>query len=359
MWTWFQGETWVQYYQDLLALFHAGELGGIALHVYTHGYDVAMVNTDVTRPDQHPTLLGGIHEYRDYLSGTPTWARNLPVYITETDQDLPWNDVNVGWIQALYQDINDWNGGADHQKIQAAALYRWSAGDPTQHGPLELWWLKDQGGLKSDFRSAVTHDYPSPAPTQPTEPKANACSLGGSSQSQNGFTISGAINDYWNTHGGLTVFGLPWTNARSLINSSGDRVCQQLFERARIEIQLDKNNQITLGRLGAERIPRDQDMINANPRGYDHSGGNTASCQTFPGVAGVTQICGQIKDYWNSHGGLGIFGYPLTNMFRYTNDAGQAYDAQYFERARLEVHPEDGTVKGGLLGDEINFGNRL
>jgi len=255
---------------------------------------------------------------------------------------------------------------AADQRIQAVTLYRWSAGDPTQHGPLELWWLKDQNGLKADFRTAASLNYASPAPIQPTEPKTNDCSLGGSSQSQNGFTISGAINDYWNTQGGLTVFGLPWTNARKLINSSGDRVCQQLFERARIEIQLDKNNLITLGRLGAERIPRDQDMINSNGLGYDQSGGNTADCRSFPEAPGTTQICGQIKAYWNSHGGLGILGYPLTGLFRYTNDpdangVSHTYVAQYFERARIELHPENtapNAVQGGLVGAEINFGTR-
>jgi LPXTG-site transpeptidase (sortase) family protein len=49
--------------------------------------------------------------------------------------------------------------------------------------------------------------------------------------------------------------------------------------------------------------------------------------------------------FWDSHGDLPVFGYPITEVFI---ESGQA--VQYFERARLEWHGELGLVQVGHLG---------
>lgn len=72
---------------------------------------------------------------------------------------------------------------------------------------------------------------------------------------------------------------------------------------------------------------------------------------------------GKILTYWNQHGGLARFGYPITEVFSETNEqTHQAYQVQYFERARFELHPEfAGTpyeVLLGLLGVTVTK-NRL
>ena len=55
---------------------------------------------------------------------------------------------------------------------------------------------------------------------------------------------------------------------------------------------------------------------------------------------------GGFRDYWQAHGGLPIFGYPLTEEF---TEGG--YTVQYFERNRFEYHPEyAGTPYAVLLG---------
>jgi hypothetical protein len=47
------------------------------------------------------------------------------------------------------------------------------------------------------------------------------------------------------------------------------------------------------------------------------------------------------RAYWERHGGLAQFGYPITDAFEQVSSAaGRAYTTQYFERARLEYHPE-------------------
>lgn len=56
--------------------------------------------------------------------------------------------------------------------------------------------------------------------------------------------------------------------------------------------------------------------------------------------------------YWQENGGLGLFGYPISDQIRETIEGtGETYVAQYFERARFEQHPELGDpVVLGLLG---------
>jgi subtilisin family serine protease len=49
---------------------------------------------------------------------------------------------------------------------------------------------------------------------------------------------------------------------------------------------------------------------------------------------------GTFRQYWRAHGGLPIFGYPISEEFLERGDDGRDYVVQYFERHRLELHPE-------------------
>lgn len=65
--------------------------------------------------------------------------------------------------------------------------------------------------------------------------------------------------------------------------------------------------------------------------------------------------------YWQAHGGLPQFGYPLTAEILEVNPADQkTYIVQWFERNRFEWHPENkGTefeVLLGLLGKQLTIG---
>lgn len=59
--------------------------------------------------------------------------------------------------------------------------------------------------------------------------------------------------------------------------------------------------------------------------------------------------------FWEEYGGLDIFGYPISDRIHVTDpDTGEIYTAQYFERARLELHPSLGsTILLGSLGVEV------
>ncbi|MFM7679617.1 MAG: class F sortase, partial [Roseiflexaceae bacterium] len=50
-------------------------------------------------------------------------------------------------------------------------------------------------------------------------------------------------------------------------------------------------------------------------------------------------IGGRIRAYWEKHGGVRIFGYPIGAQMDVPVE-GIMRTVQYFERNRLEVHPE-------------------
>lgn len=68
-------------------------------------------------------------------------------------------------------------------------------------------------------------------------------------------------------------------------------------------------------------------------------------------------VCGGFRRFWETYGGLPIFGYPLTDEF-----VQDGLTVQYFERARFEWHPgawpERWDVLLGRLGAEA-LGSQL
>ena len=136
----------------------------------------------------------------------------------------------------------------------------------------------------------------------------------------------------------------------------------QWFERARFE-QHNENQKpydVLLGRLGAFSAEGRKDTPF---RGIDSPGGSAYYTKETRHTVGDSSEGGQaILKAWQSKGGLAQFGYPLSQPFqevtRETDPsvAGKSFLVQYFERQRLEYHPEaKGTafeVQLGRLGAE-------
>jgi hypothetical protein len=70
--------------------------------------------------------------------------------------------------------------------------------------------------------------------------------------------------------------------------------------------------------------------------------------RTFP-ETGKT-VRGEFLGYWDSHGGLLRFGYPISDQMEEQSDTdGKTYKVQYFERAVFELHPENQPPYNVLL----------
>lgn len=165
---------------------------------------------------------------------------------------------------------------------------------------------------------------------------------------QTGYSIWGPFEAYWNAHGGLAQFGLP----RTSVYPAGQGYDAQWFERALFTYDPSKPDpyKVELNLLGT--------MI-AQKR--------TAEAPFLPAKAGTSEqffvatnhnLSDKFLDYWQSTGGLAIYGYPISEPFmEQSKSDSKMYLVQYFERNRLELHPElAGTkyeVQLGLLGSEL------
>jgi sugar lactone lactonase YvrE len=76
-----------------------------------------------------------------------------------------------------------------------------------------------------------------------------------------------------------------------------------------------------------------------------------ASAQTAEHCFAETGFCisGRIREYWEQNGGLPVFGLPLGPQ-QADQIEGKTFQAQLFERTRLELHPENARPYDVLLG---------
>ena len=135
----------------------------------------------------------------------------------------------------------------------------------------------------------------------------------------------------------------------------------QYTERARFEWHPEnrgKESQVLLGRLGAD-LASQAPKPRANEPPFrpapvpGFAGSPTCgSCHLlyFPETGHA--IGAELQAYWQNNGGIPVFGYPLSEAFQERSPTdGKTYLVQYFERNRLEYHPQNkGTPFEVLLG---------
>jgi len=161
---------------------------------------------------------------------------------------------------------------------------------------------------------------------------------------QTGHSLDGAFRRYWEKQGGLAVFGFPLSEPfLELSATDGKLYTVQYFERNRFELHPENagtNYEVLLGLLG-----REQTSGRNFPPGTPSNGGQ------YFAETGYT-LDNRFLNYWQSKGGLALFGLPISEAF---SENGQII--QYFERNRFELHPENtGTqyqVLLGLLGRDL------
>ncbi|MBI4319668.1 MAG: PD40 domain-containing protein [Chloroflexi bacterium] len=161
---------------------------------------------------------------------------------------------------------------------------------------------------------------------------------------QTGHFVRGEFLSFFDSRGGLDIFGYPRTEQ---FFQEGRIV--QYFQRHRLEwwpenpapyrVQLMLIGSVLFGPgqppIAPEQIPAPDDPN----RRY------------FPEIGHTVSFA--FKEFFESRGGLEIFGYPITEPL-----VENGLSVQYFQRARFEEHPTLSppyNVSLGLLGDQYVF----
>ncbi len=148
-------------------------------------------------------------------------------------------------------------------------------------------------------------------------------------------TLEGAFLEYFEQHGGVEVFGYPISEP---FLDGGVRV--QYFQKARME-EHPLNPEpyvVQLGLLG--------DQLNYRQPSVNRPNFPSRRRHYFPETGHVVSYA--FLDYFKQHGSVDVFGFPITEMHF---EDGRI--VQYFQRLKLEWHPEDtlSPVHVGNLGE--------
>lgn len=154
-----------------------------------------------------------------------------------------------------------------------------------------------------------------------------------------GHYVRGPFLTFYRTRGGARIFGNPQTE---VFYDSQSGLWVQYFDNVRMEYHANQPDQyrVQLGLLGdllgyrTPPIPADQIPAASPLRRY------------FPETGHVVSFA--FLTFYDQNGGLDIFGYPITEPL-----VENGRIVQYFQRARMEWHPErqrDERVALGALG---------
>lgn len=168
------------------------------------------------------------------------------------------------------------------------------------------------------------------------------------------------LETWKNTPNALFVLGYPISEPfiEESFTEPGKFYRVQYFERAILEEHPENfgqqnNRYYVLGRLlgrrlveGRENEPPFQRVADPGDGTWFAETGHTLRDSPAP-----------FRTFWVNNGGLEVFGYPLSEQFQERNQAtGEIYWVQYFERQRMEWHPDEPDpryrIQLGLLGNE-------
>ncbi len=173
---------------------------------------------------------------------------------------------------------------------------------------------------------------------------------------ETGQCVGGRFLAYWDAHGGLARNGYPLTPERREILEDGQEYTVQYFERVRMEYHPENAApyDVLLGQFGRqvfrESFNRSADRYAAALQPAAPKPGWTYFAATGHNVAP------DFAAYWRANGGLAQLGYPLAEEQDRPDQSSPPLRVQYFERGRLEAHPENAPPYDILLGQ---FGRQV
>jgi hypothetical protein len=199
-------------------------------------------------------------------------------------------------------------------------------------------------------------------PHSPGEVPQSQQTAGSRTFSETGFTVANFFLKTWNaTPNALFVYGLPISQPfiEQSFSNPGEFYRVQYFERAILEEHPENagGQYYILGRLLGSKLAASRSGEAAfkpaakGTGAYDDVTKHNLSDSPAP-----------FKSFYDKNGGLNAFGRPLSEPFQELNKAdGKTYWVQYFERQRMEWHPDEPNAKYrimlGLLGNEFRDGN--
>ena len=221
-----EGGDWIRYFVDVLqAIRNLGcQIDALTHHAYTHGTDPNLVFSEQKMDPPFQAYHYQFRCYRDFMDATPSDLKRLPVYITEANQNDPWQNANRGWVQNAYKEISDWNSAPNHQQIRALILYRWPRYDQ--------WYMDGKTGVYDDFRAAMDHEYVWRDVRPP--------------ESINGHLVQGPFLEFYERMG-QSFCGLPISDE---VVEGG--LTTQYFER--LVLQLDPSGNVVLQTAGSQLL---------------------------------------------------------------------------------------------------------
>ena len=156
---------------------------------------------------------------------------------------------------------------------------------------------------------------------------------------ETGLNVSGPFLRFYEAHGGPALFGYPLTRS---YQHEGQLV--QVFQRAKMELHEEGPGRtyVTLAPIGEALWEREPPIPADEIPMPGHAG------KQYFAETGHT-VCFSFLDFYRSHGGVDMFGYPITEWFVEPN--GRI--VQYFQHVKMEWHPENPANKRielGMLG---------
>jgi hypothetical protein len=338
------------YLTGLLYNLQPAEVGGIAIHAYAGPVSDAAAGLRIFRTGTTASGLG----YQNTLQWIDALGYSqVPVLLSEWAANVEGTSTEshvASFVTTALNDMNSWNGGASNHDLIGAVWYTWN----------DVVWPQQSLARYPALRSTFANASNTYNAGNPDTGWGSCWRLPSSTSSRffspTGKTVRGLFLSYYDTKGGLNVFGYPISEEDCGHDSRTGRVlAQQWFQRHRMEYhpELPAGSQVALGAIGSEQA-RKQGI---NPDNWTPQTQPGTNC-TLYGPTSTTGkwVCGSFRDFYVQNGGVGILGYPISAEIPYTTKDGRNTRAQWFERARLELNTAvmPIPIQGGLIGCEAS-----
>jgi hypothetical protein len=384
------------YLTRMLYALSPDEVDGIALHAYG-GWVRPCDNGGVKALDAFEWGSKGGLGYRNQAQWIDALGfSRIPLLITEMsahmhvthgpgdpsckDKEKHGNDAylvdraeHAAFVRDAYASLHAWNQVPGNHDIVGGVWFTYS--DAGQFASESIRYLGDR--IAAEGLGSSPNDNPYAAlrelTTQGKYPHGNPADHGRCVESVGGPTyvpenskqgLRGALRDSWKANGGVDVFGIPIEAASCKADSRGRVLHAQHTQRARLEYHPELAGtpyQVSFGLIGRALAAKN----GVDPDAWSHSGAPHGKDCAFIGPSPDVghYVCGRILQHWQSHGvadpsldatsrSIRLFGYPISPPVTYDGRT-----VQWFERARLELHPNNPKpfdVLGGLLGCEAS-----